>query len=60
LLLALQASDMSAVEMHATLRQGLEDSLGATMETLDAAMSELEFEEAAVACERLVRQFDTI
>jgi CheY-like chemotaxis protein/HPt (histidine-containing phosphotransfer) domain-containing protein len=59
LLVALQASDMAAVEMHASLRQGLDDSLGATMESLDAAMSGLEFEEAGVACEKLVRQFDT-
>jgi hypothetical protein len=59
LLLALQASDMAAMEMHATLRQGLDDSLAATMEPLDTAMSELEFEAAAAACEKLVRQFET-
>jgi CheY-like chemotaxis protein len=59
LLLALQASDMTAMEMHATLRQGLDGSLDATMGPLDAAMSELEFEAAAAACEKLVRQFDT-
>jgi len=59
LLLALQASDMAAMEMHASLRQGQDESLAATMEPLDTAMSDLEFEEAALACESLVRQFET-
>jgi signal transduction histidine kinase/DNA-binding response OmpR family regulator len=59
LLLALRASDMVAMELHANLRQGLDDSLADTMEALDAAMSELEFEQAAAACEKLVQQFDT-
>jgi len=59
LLQALQLSDMAAMEIHASLRQGLDDSLAGTMEPLDAAMSDLEFEEAALACERLVLQFET-
>jgi len=59
LLQALQLSDMVAMEIHASLRQGLDDALAGTMEPLDAAMSDLEFDEAALACERLVRQFET-
>ncbi|NVO05516.1 MAG: response regulator, partial [Rhodoferax sp.] len=59
LLQALQASDMAAMEMHANMRQDIDDTLAATMEDLDAAMSDLEFEAAALACEKLVRQFET-
>jgi hypothetical protein len=59
LLTALQHSDMEAMEMHAHLRQGLDDTLTDSLEPLDAAMAELEFERAAVACARLLQQFDT-
>jgi HPt (histidine-containing phosphotransfer) domain-containing protein len=59
LLVALQASDMEAMELHAHLRQGLDGALAKAMEPLDRAMAELEFEEAAVECEKLVQTFDT-
>ncbi len=59
LLSALKHSDMEAMEMHAQLRQGLDDSLTDALEPLDAAMADLEFEQAAVACARLLQQFDT-
>jgi hypothetical protein len=59
LLLALQNSDMGAMELHAVLRQSLDETLAAALEPLDLAMSELEFETAALACEKLVRQFAT-
>jgi len=58
LLTALQASDMGAMEMHAALRQQVGESLGSTMEPLDAAMAELEFEAAAVECGKLVQQLE--
>jgi PAS domain S-box-containing protein len=58
LLVALQASDMDAMEQHALLRQGLEGALAEAMEPLDRAMAELEFEQAAVECEKLVRTFE--
>jgi HPt (histidine-containing phosphotransfer) domain-containing protein len=58
LLTALQASDMAAMELHAQLRQSLDASLAPAMEPLDAAMAELEFDIAAAACEKLVRQFE--
>jgi CheY-like chemotaxis protein len=58
LLQALQASDMVAMELHARLRQSLDASLAPAMESLDAAMAELEFDTAAAACEKLVRQFE--
>jgi CheY-like chemotaxis protein len=59
LLRALQASDMEAMALHAQLRQSAEGSLVDTMAPLDAAMAELDFERAALACEKLARQFDT-
>jgi HPt (histidine-containing phosphotransfer) domain-containing protein len=58
LLQALQASDMAALELHAQLRQSLDVSLAPTLEPLDTAMAELEFDTAAAACEKLVRQFE--
>jgi PAS domain S-box-containing protein len=59
LLLALQGSDMGAMELHAVLRQSLDESFAEALEPLDLAMSELEFETAALECEKLVRQFGT-
>jgi HPt (histidine-containing phosphotransfer) domain-containing protein len=59
LLRALQASDMEAMALHAQLRQSAEGSLVDAMAPLDAAMAELDFERAALACEKLARQFDT-
>jgi hypothetical protein len=55
----LKRADMAAMELHATLRQGLDSALAETLEPLDAAMAELEFEEAASECEKLVQKFDT-
>ncbi len=54
LLVALQASDMVAVEMYATLRLSLDQAL---VQALNAAMDNLKFETAAAECEKLVRQF---
>ena len=55
LLRALQASDMVAVEMYATLRQSLDGSPG---HALGAAIDNLQFETAAAECEKLVRGFE--
>jgi hypothetical protein len=41
------------------LRQGAEGALADAMVPLDAAMAELDFELAALACEKLAGQFDT-
>ena len=57
LLTALQASDMCAMEMHATLRQTVGDGEAQAMAPLDAAMADLEFEAAAVECEQLISQW---
>ena len=59
LLAALKDADMAAMELHATLRQGLDGALAVALEPLDAAMAELEFEVAANECEKLVQKFDT-
>jgi HPt (histidine-containing phosphotransfer) domain-containing protein len=59
LLVALQESDMGAMERHARLRQSVDESLAASMESLDEAMADLEFEQAAAECHKLVRQFET-
>jgi two-component system sensor histidine kinase/response regulator len=58
LLVALQAADMGAMEMHAALRLDVGDSLGSALEPLDAAMAELEFEVAALECNKLVELLD--
>jgi CheY-like chemotaxis protein len=56
LLKALQASDMEAMVLHAELRQKVDDSVAQKMAGLDAAMAEMELDEAAVECERLLQQ----
>jgi HPt (histidine-containing phosphotransfer) domain-containing protein len=58
LLTALRASDMAALELHAHLRQRQRGALAQAMAPLDRAMADLEFEQAAVACEQLVRTFN--
>jgi CheY-like chemotaxis protein len=60
LLEALQASDMGAMEVHARLRQSINASLVQSMEALDAAMADLEFEQATIECGKLICQFETI
>jgi HPt (histidine-containing phosphotransfer) domain-containing protein len=60
LLLALQASDMGAMELHARMRQSIDESLAQSLAGLDEAMADLEFELAATECEKLVCQFETI
>jgi CheY-like chemotaxis protein len=60
LLQALQASDMGAMELHARLRQSIDESFAQAMESLDEAMANLEFELAATECNKLVFQFETI
>ncbi len=56
--LALHASDMVAMEIHAGLRQSLGDSADQTLQVLNAAMESLAFEAAAAECDRLVRQLE--
>jgi hypothetical protein len=63
LLAALQVSDMVALELHAELRQHMDaltdPQIDSTLEALDQAMAELDFDVAAAVCEKLVRQWDT-
>jgi HPt (histidine-containing phosphotransfer) domain-containing protein len=59
LLVALQASDMGAMELHARLRQSMDESQAEAMESLDEAMADLEFDQAAAECHKLVLQFET-
>jgi hypothetical protein len=54
LLVALQQSDMQSMELHAALRQSCSAAQAEAMEPLDAAMAELDFEQAAVECAKLV------
>jgi HPt (histidine-containing phosphotransfer) domain-containing protein len=56
LLLALQESDMVAMELHAALRQHADEALACLLEPLDAAMADMEFERAAVECEKVIAQ----
>ena len=56
LLRVLRNADMTAMELHATLRQSGGDALDDAMAPLDAAMAELEFELAAAECEILISQ----
>ena len=56
---ALRSSDMVAMELHAMLRQRLDAEWNDAMEPLDLAMADLEFEAAASACEKLIRQLET-
>jgi PAS domain S-box-containing protein len=60
LLQALQASDMGAMEMHARIRQSMDESLANSMQVLDAAMADLAFDDAAAECNKLLHQFETI
>jgi CheY-like chemotaxis protein len=60
LLQALRASDMSAIELYALLRQSIDASFMHFMDGLDEAMADLEFEKAAAECSKLVRKFETI
>jgi PAS domain S-box-containing protein len=60
LLLALQASDMGAIELYAVLRQSIDASFAHSMDSLDEAMADLAFEQAAAECSKLVRKFETI
>ncbi|OYU43155.1 MAG: hypothetical protein CFE44_19960 [Burkholderiales bacterium PBB4] len=50
----LKASDMAAMEVHADLRQRVDTSLAGLFEPLDAAMADLQFDQAAVHCEALL------
>jgi HPt (histidine-containing phosphotransfer) domain-containing protein len=54
LLEALQSSDMQSMELHAALRQSCSAAQAEAMEPLDAAMAELDFEQAALECAKLV------
>jgi hypothetical protein len=51
---------MGAMELHAQLRQSINASLVQSMEALDAAMADLEFEQATIECGKLICQFETI
>ncbi|WP_233505791.1 PAS domain S-box protein [Rhodoferax lacus] len=59
LLVALQTSDMVALELYAALRQKMGAGISQAMEPLDLAMADLEFEAAATECEKLLRNIDT-
>jgi PAS domain S-box-containing protein len=52
----LEKSDMSALELHARIRQVHDAALGPDSGPLDAAMAELEFERAAKLCSALIAQ----
>jgi len=54
LLKALRDADMQAMELHAEFRQVFGEALGASMDALDAAMAELDFDLAAVECSALI------
>jgi PAS domain S-box-containing protein len=56
LLLALRASDMASMELHAQLRQQLNEAHADSLAALDEAMAELDFDTAATACETLLQQ----
>jgi HPt (histidine-containing phosphotransfer) domain-containing protein len=56
LLLALRASDMASMELHAQLRQQLNETHADSLAALDDAMAELDFDTAATACEALLQQ----
>jgi HPt (histidine-containing phosphotransfer) domain-containing protein len=60
LLQALHASDMGAVELYARLRQANDAGLAQSLESLDEAMADLAFEQAAIECSKLIRKFETI
>jgi CheY-like chemotaxis protein/HPt (histidine-containing phosphotransfer) domain-containing protein len=51
---ALEMSDMSAMELHAQLQQSVGTVLEGSMQGLDDAMADLDFELAAAACSRLI------
>ena len=59
LLVALNNSDMAAMELHAKLQQRLGVNMAKATQVLDQAMAELDFEAAARACEALHRQLST-
>ena len=58
LLAALRASDMGAMELHATLHHNLGPDHASLMQDLDAAMANLDFEAAARACVHCLTEFD--
>ncbi|MDE2418756.1 MAG: PAS domain S-box protein [Burkholderiales bacterium] len=51
---ALEMFDMSAMEIHATLRQTMGDAIEDGTQALDAAMADLDFELAAIECSKLI------
>jgi len=57
LLAALEVSDMAAMEIHADLRQTVDDALGESMQALDSAMADLDFELAATECGNLIKRW---
>ena len=57
---ALQASDMGAMELHAQLRCIPVAGLDGAMEPLDAAMADLDFDQAAVECGKLIQQLAAV
>lgn len=54
---ALRNADMQAMELHAAFRQAFGEGLGASMDALDAAMAELDFDLAAAQCGVLIDRF---
>ena len=59
LLTALRDADMEAMALYAQLRQACDASLAEQLEPLDLAMADLEFEQAAQACARLLGHMDS-
>jgi CheY-like chemotaxis protein len=54
---ALLASDMGAMELHAQLRFVPIAALESALTALDDAMAELDFEQAAVECEKIIQHY---
>ena len=54
---ALLASDMGAMELHAQLRFVPITALEPALTALDDAMAELDFEQAAVECEKIIQHY---
>ena len=59
LLVVLRSGDMESMELHAQLPRFDDAMIESAMASLDAAMSELEFEAAASACEAILQRLRT-
>jgi hypothetical protein len=57
---ALLASEMGAMELHAQLRFAPNAALNLDLIALDTSMAELDFEQAAVECEKIIQQYSPL